>query len=327
MNLDAPFCRTLVLATAAMLACSSAAQAQETYPSKPITLVIPSAAGSGQDAVARVIGQELTKAWGQPVIVDNKPGAGTTIGTRFVAGAPKDGYTALLTFTAHVQNPTFFPQRGYDPVKDFAGVTKVAISSTLLVVSPDFQARTLPALVALVKANPGKFAYGTYGAGTTGQINGELLKREAGLDMVPVHYKGGAPLANDLVGGQVKIGTIAEGSALPLLRSGRLIPVAVAGSQRSKLLPSVPTFEEAGYKGFEPDAWMGLVVPAGTAKARVDALSREVSRIVRLPEVAQKIRDLAFEPVGSSPEEMDQVLRVDLEKWTRLITQLNIKLE
>lgn len=323
---NASFTRILLLA-ATVAVYSSAAPAEESYPSKPITLVIPSAAGSGQDAVARLIGQELTKAWGQPVIVDNRPGAGTTIGTRFAASAPKDGYTALLTFTAHVQNPSFFPQRGYDPVRDFAGVSKVAISSTMLVVSPDLPARTLPEVVALVKANPGKYAYGTYGAGTTGHIMGELLKREAGLDMPPVHYKGGAPLATDLAGGQVKIGYIAAGSALPLLRSGRLISVAVAGSQRSKLLPSIPTFDEFGYKGFEPDAWMGLLVPAGTPKARVDALSREVARIVRLPEIQQKIRDQAFEPVGSTPADMDRALREDLEKWARLITQLGIKQE
>lgn len=315
------------LIAAALLGFLGAASAQDPFPSKPMTIVIPSAAGTGQDAVARLIGQELTKAWKQPVIVDNKPGAGTTIGTKFVAGTPKDGHTMLLTFTAHVQNPTFFPQRGYDPVKDFAGISKIAISSTILAVSPDFEARNLQQVLAAVKAGKGAFPYGTYGAGTTGHILGELLKREAGLQMAPVHYKGGAPLANDLVGGQVKIGFIAIGSALPLLRSGRLVPIAVAGSQRAKALPNVPTFEEAGFKGFEPDAWMGLLVPAGTPRDRVKALSSEVARIVRLPEIAQKIQDLAFEPVGSTPEEMDRVLREDLEKWTRLITQLNIKAE
>jgi tripartite-type tricarboxylate transporter receptor subunit TctC len=304
-----------------------AAQAQETYPSKPITIVIPSAAGTGQDAVARLIGQELTKAWNQPVIVDNKPGAGTTIGTRFVARAPKDGYTALLTFTAHVQNATFFPQRGYDPVKDFAGVSKVAVSTTVLVVSPDFPGRTVKEVVAYIKANPGKIFYGTYGAGTTGHIYGELFKREAGLDMQPVHYKGGAPLATDLVGGQVKVGLIAVGSALPLLRSGRLIPVAVAGSQRSKLLPNVPTLGDAGYKGFDLDAWMALLVPAGTPRDRVHALSAEVGRILKMPQVAQKIEELAFDPSGGTPEEMDRLLAEDLTRWTGLITQFDIKPE
>jgi tripartite-type tricarboxylate transporter receptor subunit TctC len=324
-TLSFPLARTFLLAAA--LGFAAASPAQEKYPSKPITLVIPSVAGSVQDGVARVIGVELTKAWGQPVIIDNKPGAGTTIGTRFVAGAPKDGYTALMTFTAHVQNPTFFPQRGYDPVRDFAGVSKIGVSSTVMVVSPDFPVRTLPEIIALVKASPGKYAYGTYGAGTTGHIMGELFKREAGLDMIPVHYKGGAPLATDLVGGQVKMGYIAVGSALPLLKSGRLIPVAVAGAQRSKLLPSVPTFAEAGYKGFELDAWMGLLVPAGTPKARIDVLSHEIARIVRLPEVQQKLQDQATEPVGGTAQEMDKVLRDDLEKWTRLITQLDIKQE
>lgn len=324
--LNTSFARVLLF-TAATVGFSAAAPAQEKYPAKPITLVIPSVAGSIQDVVARVIGQEITKAWGQPVIVENKPGAGTTIGTRYVAAAPKDGYTALLTFTGHVQNPSFFPQRGYDPVRDFSGVSKIGLSSTVLVVSPDFPVRTLAEVLALVKANPGKYAYGTYGAGTTGHIMGELLKREAGLDMIPVHYKGGAPLSTDLVGGQVKIGYIAVGSALPLLKSGRLIPVAVGGSQRSPLLPTVATFDEAGYKGFEMDAWMGLLAPAGTPKPRIEALSREIARIVRLPEIQQKLKDQAFDAVGSTPEEMDRVLREDSEKWARLITQLGIKPE
>ena len=316
-----------LLAAAIAFGICGAARAQDVYPAKAITIVIPSAAGTGQDAVARLIGQELTKAWNQPVIVDNKPGAGTTIGTRFVAQAPKDGHTALLTFTAHVQNASFFPQRGYDPVKDFSGVSKVAVSTTLLVISPDFPGRTVKEVVAHIKANPGKIFYGTYGAGTTGHIYGELFKREAGLDMQPVHYKGGAPLANDLVGGQVKIGLIAAGSALPLLRSGRLIPVAVAGSQRSKLLPNVPTLGESGYKGFDLDAWMALLVPAGTPRDRVNALSGEVGRILKMPQIAQKIQELAFDTAGGTPEEMDRLLAEDIAKWLRLITQFDIKPE
>jgi len=316
----------MAAATFALGICS-APHAQERYPSRPITLVIPGPAGSGQDAVARVVAQELSKAWNQPVLVDNKPGGGTTIGTRQVARAPKDGYTLLLTFTAHVQNASFFPQRGYDPVKDFAGVSKLALSSTVVVVSPDFPARTLQEAVAYVKANPGKVAYGTYGAGTTGHIFGELLKREAGLDMLPVHYKGGAPLATDLVGGHVKIGFSALGTVLPLIRSGKLIAVAIAGAQRSTLLPNVPSLSDAGYKSFDVDAWMALLVPAGTPKDRVTALSTEVGRILKMPQVIQKFEEHAFEPLGSSPEEMDRLLAEDLVKWTRLIAQFNIKLE
>ncbi|CAN7757635.1 tripartite tricarboxylate transporter substrate binding protein [Pseudorhodoferax sp. LjRoot39] len=297
------------------------------YPSKPLTIVVPSVAGNVNDAVARLLGQELTKAWGQPVIVDNKPGAGTTTGTRFVAQAPKDGYTALLTFTAHVQNPPLFPNIGYDPVKDFTAVSEVAASSTILAVSPDFPARTLPELVKLVQANPGKYPYGSYGMGTTGHILGELFKREAALDMVHVPYKGGAPLATDLAAGHVKIGLIAVGTAKPLLQSGKLIPVAMAGAQRSALLPEVPTFLESGYKGFEPDAWMGLLMPAGVPAERAAALSKEVARIVRLPEIDKRMRELNLVPIGNTPQEFDAVLRGDLDKWSRFVRELNIKIE
>ncbi|SOZ16711.1 conserved hypothetical protein, UPF0065 [Cupriavidus taiwanensis] len=321
----------ILLATVPTLMPAAAAAAApapaEPYPSRPLTIVVPSVAGNVNDAVARLIGQELTKSWGQPVIVDNKPGAGTTTGTKYVARAAKDGYTALLTFTAHVQNPSLYRGIGYDPIADFTPVSEVAISSTMLAVSPDFPARTLPELVALLKANPGKYPYGSYGAGTTGHILGELFKREAGVQMEHVAYKGGAPLATDLAAGHVKLGFIAVGTAMPLLQGGKLVPVALAGAERSALLPKVPTFREAGYQGFEPDAWMGLLFPAGVPRARVEALSREVARIVRLPEVARKMQDLNLVPVGNTPEAFATVMKNDRDKWSRIIRDVGITLE
>ncbi|MBB3006524.1 tripartite tricarboxylate transporter substrate binding protein [Cupriavidus alkaliphilus] len=321
----------ILLATVPAVMPAAAAAADpapaEPYPSRPLTIVVPSVAGNVNDAVARLIGQELTKSWGQPVIVDNKPGAGTTTGTKYVARAAKDGYTALLTFTAHVQNPSLYRGIGYDPIADFTPVSEVAISSTILAVSPNFPARTLPEVVALLKANPGKYPYGSYGAGTTGHILGELLRREAGLQMEHVAYKGGAPLATDLAAGHVKLGFIAVGTAMPLLQGGKLVPVALAGAERSALLPKVPTFREAGYQGFEPDAWMGLLFPAGVPRARVEALSREVARIVRLPEVARKMQDLNLVPVGSTPEAFATVMKNDRDKWSRIIRDVGITLE
>lgn len=313
-----------VLPAAAVAAGSTPA---EPYPSRPLTIVVPSVAGNVNDAVARLIGQELTRSWGQPVIVDNKPGAGTTTGTKYVARAARDGYTALLTFTAHVQNPSLYRGIGYDPIADFTPVSEVAVSSTILAVSPDFPARTLPEVVALLKANLGKYPYGSYGAGTTGHILGELLKREAGVQMEHVAYKGGAPLATDLAAGHVKLGFIAVGTAMPLLQGGKLVPVAIAGAERSALLPRVPTFREAGYQGFEPEAWMGLLFPAGVPRARVDALSREVARIVRLPEIARKMQDLNLVPVGSTPEAFATVMKNDRDKWSRIIRDVGITLE
>ena len=297
------------------------------YPTRPLTFVVPSVAGNVNDAVARLSGQELTKTWGQAVVVENKPGAGTTTGTKYVAKSPKDGYTALLTFTAHVQNPSLFPNIGYDPIKDFETVSLIAKSSVILAVSPDSPYKSMAQLLAAVKASPGTFSYGSYGLGTTGHILGELLKRDAGLDIQHVPYKGGAPLANDLAAGHIKIGMIAVGTAMPLLQAGKIIPLAITGEKRSELLPKVPTFLESGYKGFEPDAWMGLLFPAGTPKEYADALSREIGRIVRMPEITARLHGLVLEPVGNSPDEFARILKNDMDKWSQVIQQLGIKME
>jgi tripartite-type tricarboxylate transporter receptor subunit TctC len=297
------------------------------FPNKPITIVVPSTAGNVNDAVARMLGQELQAAWGQPVIVENRPGAGAVTGTKHVLASPKDGYTLLLTFTAHVQNPSLIKNTGYDPVKDFAAISEVALSSVMLVTSPQFEGRTVADIVRLAKEKPGQLAYGSYGAGTTGHILGEQFKRAAGIDVMHVAYKGGAPLVNDLAAGHVPFGWAPVGTAIALVKAGKLRPVAFAGEQRSALLPDVPTMAEAGYKGFEPDAWMGLLAPAGVPADRVNALSAQVARIVHKPEVAQRMRELNLVPVGSTAAQFQAKLASDLAHWTRLIRELNISAE
>ncbi|MCD0502505.1 tripartite tricarboxylate transporter substrate binding protein [Bordetella petrii] len=298
--------------------------ADDVYPSRPITIVVPSAAGNVNDAVARLVGAELTQKWGQPVIVLNKPGAGTEIGTRYVANADKDGYTALLTYTAHVQNPALYKNLSYDPITDFAPVSQVAYSSTILAVYPGFEAQTFSGLVALVKENPGQYFYGSYGAGTTGHILGELLKQEAGLKMDHVAYKGGAPLATDMIAGHVKFGFIAVGTAMPYIKAGTLKPLAITGSARSPLLPDVPTFLEAGYNGFEPDAWMGLLFPAGVPAQRVETLSRAVAEIVGQPAMQQRFGELNLVAIGNTPGQFAAVLSADLAKWAAVIKQVGL---
>ncbi len=315
---------------AALLVCSAlapavGAQAADGFPSQPITIVVPSAPGNVNDAVARLIGQELTAAWGQPVIVDNKPGASGGIGTRHVARADKDGHTVLLTFTVHVQNPHLYAEQGYDALKDFAPISEVALCSVILAVNPDFPGRTPQAVVEEIRANPGKYPYGSYGAGTTGHILGELLKREAGLQMEHVPYKGGPPLATDLIAGHVKVGLIAVGSAMAHLKAGTIVPVAITGTERSALLPDVPTFAEAGFAGFEPDAWMGLLAPAGVPQDRVDALAREVARIVRDPAMQKRLAELNLVAVGNTPDEFAKVLQDDYDKWGRIIRDVGIQ--
>lgn len=318
---------TAVLMAAVSFTSFSNAAEKEVYPSKPLTIVVPSPAGNVNDAVARLIGQELTKTWNQPVVVENKAGAGATTGTNYVARAPKDGYTVLLTFTAHVQNPSLFTKLGYDPIKDFEPVSEVAASSVILAVSADFPFKTLPEIVKQIQTHPNTLQYGSYGIGTTGHLMGELFVREANLKMDHVAYKGGVPLVTDLVAGHVKIGFVPVGTAIAMLNAKKLIPVAIAGEKRSELMPEVPTFLELGYKGFEPDAWMGLLFPAGVPKERVDALSKEVARIVHMPEISKRMRELNLVPIGSTPEQFAKVLKDDFEKWAAIIKQAGIKLD
>ncbi|GAA5233686.1 tripartite tricarboxylate transporter substrate binding protein [Verticiella sediminum] len=312
----------LCLASALALG-SSAAQAD--YPEQPLVIVVPTPAGTVNDTVARLFGQELTAAWGQPVIVENRPGASSSIGTRQVARAAKDGYTALLTFTVHVQNPHLYPKLDYDAIEDFAPISKLAFSSTILAVTPDFPARTVKELVDKVRAAPGTYAYGSYGAGTTGHILGELLREQAGLDMSHIAYNGGTALATDMLGGHVTIGMIAVGTAMPHLKAGRIVPLAITGGQRSALLPDVPTFTEAGYQGFEPDAWMGLLFPAGVPRDRVQALSAKVAEIGQRPEIQRRLLDLNLDPVVSTPEAYAQTLREDYAKWGEIIRRAGIQ--
>ncbi|MBQ0130836.1 MAG: tripartite tricarboxylate transporter substrate binding protein [Comamonas sp.] len=327
--------RTLLpTAVAAVLALSapcvqaqSAVDKPEGYPSKPVTIIVPSSAGNVNDAVARILGQELQAAWGQPVVVENRPGAGTVTGTRYVKDASKDGHTLLLTFTAHVQNPSLIKNTGYDPVNDFTAVSEVALSSVVLVANPQFEAQTVADIVKLVKSKPGELAYGSYGMGPTGHILGEQFKHEAGLNLMHIAYKGGAPLATDLAAGHIGFGWIAVGTAMPLLKAGKLRPVAFAGAKRSALMPDVPTMGELGYKGFEPDAWMGLLAPSGVPADRVAALSAQIARIVHKPEVAQRMREMNLVPVGSSAADFQKKLASDLAYWSKAIHTLQIKVD
>lgn len=316
-----------LLAPAAMAAAPDGPDGPSRYPRRPITIVVPSVAGNVNDAVARLLGQGLTERWGQPVVIDNRPGAGTTTGTKLVARAAADGHTALLTFTAHVQNPALYAQVGYDPIADFEAVSLVAKSSVILAVSADFPHRSLAPLVQAVAAEPDRYAYGSYGVGTTGHILGELLKRQARLKMAHTPYKGGVPLGNDLAAGHIPIGLIAVGTAMPLLQAGRIVPVAITGAQRSALLPQVPTFLELGYQGFEPDAWMGLLFPAGTPQAITAQFSREVARLVQQPAIVQRLHGLNLEPVGSTPQAFAATLHTDQAKWAQLVRELDIRLE
>ena len=298
--------------------------AAQAYPGQTVTLVVSSAAGGIVDTVARLMAPELSRSLKVAVVVENRAGASGILAASHVAKAPKDGYTVLFTYTAHVQTPALRKNLPFDAIRDFAPISHIALSANIVAVLPGFPANTLDELITMVRASPGKYAYGTFGNATSAHIAGELLKRDARLDMAHVPYKGAAPLLVDLLAGHVPIGFVDSGSSMPHLKAGRLKALVINGTRRSSLLPAVPTFLEAGYKGFEPYGWIGALFPIGVPADRVTLMSSEMARIVKTPQMQQKLRDLNLEPLGSNASDFATVLANDLVSWSRLVTELGI---
>jgi tripartite-type tricarboxylate transporter receptor subunit TctC len=307
---------------AALLAAPAAAQGP--YPSQPLKLIVPYPAGGATDSLARTIGQKLQEAWGQTALVENRPGAGGTIGNGFVAKAPADGHTVLIGITALIQQQSLMEKLPYDPLKDLVPVTMIARSPSMLAVPLDSPAKDLKSFIAMVKASPGKYNFGSYGAGTSSHIQGSLLNQQAGLDLVHVPFQGAAPLVTNLVGGQLASAFIDSASARPHLKSMR--PLAVTGTQRMPGLPDVPTFAELGYQSFDPYGWFGVFLPAATPAPVVHKLSDEIDRILRLAEVTAKIEALGLQVGGGKPEEFQKVVRTDAAIYARIIKDANIRL-
>ncbi|MBP8306217.1 MAG: tripartite tricarboxylate transporter substrate binding protein [Burkholderiaceae bacterium] len=309
----------------AMVAAASLAQAQATYPTRPVKIVVPFPAGGATDLIARLVAGKMAEAWGQSVVVDNRSGASGMIGTELVARAPADGYTLLMGITTHIQNPAIFAKVPYDPLKDFEPISQIALSYLVLAVKPDFPARDIKEFVALVKAAPGKYTFGSFGTGSTSHILGERFARVAGLDMTHVPYKGAAPLVTDLLGGQVSSGWADMSTATAHIAAGKLRPLAISGPARTPMQPNVPTLGEFGYTGFEPLGWAGLFVAAGTPKPIIDKISSEVMRIVKLPDVQARLREQSLVPVGDSPESFAATLRRDMALWAQIVAGAGIK--
>jgi tripartite-type tricarboxylate transporter receptor subunit TctC len=316
--------RMCLAAGLAAAALGGTAFAQANYPSQPIKFLVPYPAGGATDTLARTVAQKLNEAWGQPVLVENKVGASGTIGNAFVAKAPPDGYTVLVGITALIQQQSLMDKLPYDPLKDFAAVTQIARSPSMFAVPVDSPAKTLKDFIALAKANPGKYSFGTYGAGTSAHIQGALFNQQAGLDLLHVPYNGAAPLVTALVGNQLPSAFIDSASARPQLKSLR--PLAVTGTQRMPGLPDVPTFQELGYHSFDPYGWFGLFLPAATPPAIVHKLSEEVNRILKLPDVTARIEALGLQVGGGKPEEFQKTLRSDAAIYARIIKEGNIRL-
>jgi tripartite-type tricarboxylate transporter receptor subunit TctC len=303
----------------AALPWSYATTAAPAYPDKPVRLIVPFAAGGPTDIVARLIAQKLSESWGQQVFVENVVGASGNIGTRTVARAAPDGYTVLVT-----TNPTLYANIPYDPIKDFAPITIPAASRNVLIVHPSVPATTVKELVALVKANPGKYSFASAGVGQTSHLAGELLNISYGLDLAHVPFNGGAPIMNSMMGGHTLIAYLGLPSAAAYVRDGRVRALAVTSRKRSPAVPDVPTVAEAGVPEQETVFFQGILVPAGTPREIVDRWHAEVVRIVALPDVKERLTAASYELEPNTPEQFAALIRTEMDKWAKVIRDAKI---
>jgi tripartite-type tricarboxylate transporter receptor subunit TctC len=318
--------KRFVLALLAVLL--PALAAGQGYPAKPVYIVNPFAAGGPVDLLARAVGQKLHEAWGQPVIVDTRAGAAGNIGIEYAARQPADGYTLLVMPTGNaVVNPHLYAKLPYDTFRDFAPVTLLATVENALVVHPSVAAKTVPELVAVAKANPGKLSFASPGVGSQAHIAGEMLKSMAGIDVVHVPYKGMAPAMNDLVGGQVSFMFLSMSSALKQVQAGKLRALGVASLKRSPAAPELPTVGEQGFPGFEALSWYALVAPAGTPPEVIDRIAAESARALRDPAVRDRLLGLGANPVGGTPAELAAMLKGEYARWGDFIRKSGIRAE
>ena len=311
-----------------LLACASqAAYAQaENFPTKQIRIVVPFPAGGATDIAARAIADKMSQNWKQPVVVENRAGAGGNVGSDVVAKSPADGYTLIMGVTgSHAINVSLYSKMPYDPVKDFEPISQVAVVPNVVVVHPSVPAQTLTEFIALAKRNPGKYDYASLGSGTAAHLGMEMLKTSANIFMVHIPYRGSAPAVADLIGGQVQVMMDGLPSALPHIKAGRLRALAVTSQKRSQAAPELPTIAESGYPGFYADAWSGLFAPKGTPKPVIDKLAGEVRRILALPDVRERFAGLGAEPVGSTPAEFAQHVQREIDKWAKVVKQSGAK--
>ena len=317
--------RLLVACVLIALACAAAAQ--QAYPNKAIRFIVPFPPGGSTDPVARIVGQKLTEAWGQQVVIDNRPGGNTIIGTEALVKSPADGYTVLYLGSTHLVNSLLFHNLPYDSMNDFAPVTTLVRSQYVLVLHPSVPANTLQEFIALAKSKPGQINYGTSGTGNPNHLALELFSQMTGIKMQHVPYKGAAPAVVDLLSGRVQVFCSVPASFTAYIQSGKLKAIGITGEHRSPALPQVPTFAESGLAGFAPQGWGGVAAPAGTPKPVINKLAAEIARIVALPETKERFAAIGQEPFITTPEEFAALMKTDLTKYTRIINTAKIKIE
>ena len=318
---------TWMLGAAFALLAASVAGAQS-WPAKPIRWIVPFAPGGTTDILARTISDKLTIALGKPVIVENNPGAGGGVGAVQTAKAAPDGYTIMGgTISTHAINASLYKTLPYDPVKDFTPITLIARVPNLLVVNPDVPAKNVRELIALMKANPGKYSFASSGNGTSQHLSGELFKSMAGVDMQHIPYKGSPAALQDVVSGQVTMTFDNITTAWPLAKAGKLRALAVTTAKRSPIAPEVPTLAEAGLAGYEIGSWQGVFAPAGTPADIVKRLNVEIVKIINMPDVREKLVNLGAEPVGDTPDEFAALVKSEGAKWAAVVKQSGARVD
>ena len=313
-------------AGAALMLVATGAGAQQ-YPAKTIRYIVPYTPGGAADILARAVGAKLTEAWGQSVVVENRPGAGTNLGSEHAARSAPDGYTLFMPTIANAINPTLYGKLTYDPVKDFAHITNLAKVPGIVVVHPSVPVKNIRELIALAKAHPDQLRHGSTGIGSPHHLAGELFKTMAGVKMIHVPYKGASPALVDVVAGHIEVYFGAMVSVLPHVKSGRLRPLGVTSLKRAAAVPDLPTLDEQGLKGFETGSWFGASAPAGTPRAIIMKLHGEIVRITKMPAVTARIASEGADFVGNTPEEFTEFIKSEIVKWGKVVKLSGAKVD
>lgn len=312
---------------AALLVIGAAPSFAQSYPNRPVRVVVGFPAGGPTDVIARIVAQNLSDSLGQQFFVENVPGAGGNTASGQVARVTPDGYTIMAISTGFIVNPSLYAKVPYDPVKDFAAVTLVAASPNVVVVNPEVPAKTLPELVKLIRDNPGKYSYAGPGVGSTPHLGGELFRLTYKLDLVHVPFTGAAPAVQATVGNHTPVAFTALPSSLAAIQAGQVRAIGVAATERAAQIPDVPTFAEQGLTGQEADTLTGIVAPAGTPKEIVDLLAREIAKSVARPEVREKLAKLGFKPVANTPDEWAARIKIEIERWGKVVRDASLRIE
>jgi len=299
----------------------------QSWPTKQIKFIVPYPPGGGTDVIARIVQEPLSKELGQQVIIDNRGGAGGSIGSALAAQSPSDGYTVLFTLSSHTINPAIYTKLPFDTEKDFSSVVTVASLPQILVANPNFPAKTVKEVIEMAKAKPGSISYASVGNGSPGHLAGAMMATDAGVEMTHIPYRGGGPAVTDVIAGQVPLLWVSIPAAAQFVKTGKLKALAVSTVKRSAVFPDVPTMVESGFKGFEVDSWYAMFVPAKTPQTIIDRLNKATVNVLAQPDVKEKLLGQGAEAVGDSPAQLSGVVKKEIAKWKQVVKSANIKVD